>query len=291
MNNKSENIKYLWYSPNRKQLLRLFGVLKFYGIQTNKIYPMLNKFVKKRMTDFEIMAHIRRMILSADKPPDTPQVRGSKRADDIIMLLVKSRLMPFEIVNGGVMGNYLDIGASDGLITKAVSNILGLDKKSTYAVDIDRWMGQENKLDENVNVQFLYINPKEKKKCIPFKDSKFDFITVFQALHHFENLPQMMAEIQRLCRPNGVVVIREHNVNSKYVKALTDLEHMFYGILTGGLKMDDFASDYYGEYKSITEWDCIFAKYGFKCVLTHEKKNPTQYYYGVYVNVGIKNTE
>jgi ubiquinone/menaquinone biosynthesis C-methylase UbiE len=122
---------------------------------------------------------------------------------------------------------------------------------------------------------------------IPYKDGSFDTITVLQALHHFENLGPMMKEIQRLSAVGGTVIIREHNADNDNTKMLTDLEHMFYGILYNELSINDFVDNYYGVYRSAEEWDALFADHGFECVHKKQKKTPTKYYYAVYVNVGL----
>jgi ubiquinone/menaquinone biosynthesis C-methylase UbiE len=282
MNITSKYIKYLWYSKNRNELMKLFGALKFYGISTKKIGPFLKSCVEKNKTDFEVMALLHTMIKKVNSPPNEGRDRGVQRGKDVLSLLNDSNISKPKM--------YLDIGASDGLITKAIGAVLVIPKSHIHAVDVERWIGQENKVDEEAKdaIHFSFINlVDDKKPIIPYKDNSFDIITVLQALHHFENLGPMMKEIQRLSSIGGTVIIREHNADSKNTKMLTDLEHLFYGILYDGLSIDDFANDYYGVYRSAEEWDSIFANHGFKCVHKKQKNNPTKYYYAVYVNIGL----
>jgi ubiquinone/menaquinone biosynthesis C-methylase UbiE len=282
MDTTSKYTKYLWYSNNRNDLMKLFGVLKFYGISTKRIGPFLKSCAKNNKTDFEVMALLHAMIKKANSPPDENRGRGSQRGKDVRALLNDSKISKPKM--------YLDIGASDGLITKAIGAALELPKSHIHAVDVERWIGQENKVDGEAkdDIHFSFINMvDDKKPIIPYKDKSFDIITVLQALHHFENLGPMMKEIQRLSAVGGTVIIREHNADSDNTKMLTDLEHMFYGILSDGLSIDEFVNDYYGVYRSAEEWDSVFADHGFKCVHKKQKNNPTKYYYAVYVNVGL----
>jgi ubiquinone/menaquinone biosynthesis C-methylase UbiE len=282
MDTTSKYTKYLWYSKNRNDLMKLFGVLKFYGISTKRIAPFLKSCAEKNKTDFEVMALLHYMIKKANRPRGEDRGREAQRGKDVLELLNNSKISKPKM--------YLDIGASDGLITKAIGAALALPKTHIHAVDVEQWIGQENKVDGEAkdDIHFSFINMvDDKNPLIPYKDGSFDIITVLQALHHFENLDTMMKEIQRLSAVGGTVIIREHNADNDNTKMLTDLEHLFYGILYNGLSIDDFANNYYGVYRSAEEWDTMFADHGFKCVHKKQKNNPTKYYYAVYVNVGF----
>jgi len=282
MDTTSKYTKCLWYSKNRNDLMKLFGVLKFYGISTKMIGPFLKSCVKKNKTDFEVIALLHDMIKKANSPPDKYLGRGAQRGKDVLALLNDSKISKPNM--------YLDIGAGDGLITKAIGAALALTKSHIHAVDTERWIGRENKVDMEAkdDIHFSFINTvDDNKPVISYKDGSFDIITVLQSLHHFENLSPMMKEIQRLSKIGGTVIIREHNADSNNTKMLIDLEHLFYSILYDGLSIDDFSNYYYGVYMSAKEWDAVFADHGFKCVHKKKKNNPTKYYYAVYVNVGF----
>lgn len=281
MDTKSRLIKYLWYSPHRKELMKLFGVLKFYGISTKLIFPTISKCIKSDMSDFSIISLLDDMIKKSEKPIKKQREREKNRAEDILRLLSTSKQMPFFInKESEVIGTYLDIGSGDGLITKTIGDTLGLSSDCIYAVDVYKWIGQENKVEAK-DIQFSFLDLKV-KKVLPYEDNFFDLITVLQALHHFENLPIMMKEIKRVCKPGGTVIIREHNADTKYIKALTDLEHLLYSILHDGLTIEDFSRNYYGVYRSSVEWDNLFIQQGFQPVYKIGKNNPTKYYYAVY---------
>jgi ubiquinone/menaquinone biosynthesis C-methylase UbiE len=278
MDSKSKHIQRLWYSHNRNDLIKLFSMLKFYGIPMKKVTYFIHKCVKENKNDFDIVTLFKNMSKRAVYIDDDR--RGNSRGKDILSLLNESRQ--------NIPTMYLDIGASDGLITKAIGNALGLSKSQIHAVDIEGWSGHENKANDDVkdDIHFSIIH-KDAKTIIPYENMTFDFITVLQALHHFENLPEMMKEIQRLCSPNGIVIIREHNANNKGVYALTDLEHLLYGVMEDELPVEELERNYYGVYRSAENWDKIFKIYGFECVHKHQKRNPTRHYYAVYKNVGF----
>ena len=70
MDANSKYIKKLWYSKNRNQLIKLFAVVKFYGISTKKIGIFLGLCAKQDKTDFVIMELINKMVKKANSPPD-----------------------------------------------------------------------------------------------------------------------------------------------------------------------------------------------------------------------------
>ena len=278
----SHLINYLWYSKDRHQLIKLFNMLKFLGISKKRIVPFLKMCSVKNISDFEAMKILKNMLSNVKSIPEDNRNREMNRGRDICMLLEHSH-QPKPTT-------YLDIGSSNCIITAAIGSAVGLSRSKTYAVDIEQWIGRENKVDvaANDNIQFSFITTDEsKRQRIPHENNMFDLITVLQALHHFENLETMMSEIQRLSPPGGIVIIREHNANTEYVYALTELEHLIYGILCDKICIKDYIKNHYGSYKSRTQWDFIFESHGFKCIYVWQKNNPTKHYYAVYVNTRV----
>ena len=52
---------------------------------------------------------------------------------------------------------------------------------------------------------------------LPFGDDEFDAVVTYHALHHMENVEQVLAEMFRVCKPLGVVLIAD--LNEKGLKA------------------------------------------------------------------------
>lgn len=288
MDNNSKFIKELWYSNNRNDLLWLFSLLKYYGISYKRTIYLLKKYSNKNMTDFKIMKNLK--IISDKEMKKTKKVvtkkvdinissREQKRAKEILSVLKKNGIIKQK-------GPYLDIGANDGKITSEVGKIINLSKKDIHGVDIKQWVGSDNIINESINKQinFKYINLSgDGKNIIPYKNNSFNFITILQALHHFENLYDMMSEINRVCKKGGIVLIREHNAEKIYTHKLIDIEHLLYGIISDNLSIELYKNNYYGKYRSSIEWDSIFKKYGFNCLYKQHKNNPTKHYYALYI--------
>jgi ubiquinone/menaquinone biosynthesis C-methylase UbiE len=268
------------YVSDKHNLLKLFKLVKWYGINTKNLYRKLAQWVFQKKSDTCIV----KLIVDMMKCQNTRGVfcdnieRSMKRAKDITTMLYNKK----DYINTNV-GNdtvYLDVGAGNGIITKAVSDVLNIAPCRTYATDIDRWSGKNNKA-VNIDIIYQYVNKYKFKTT--YKSNMFDLVTMFQTMHHVEDLQSMLSEIYRITKPNGLIIIREHNASNCDVEMLCHLEHLFYGVLEDNLSIDNFLSDYYGCYRSADNFDDLFARKGFRCSTKWFKQNPTKCYYAVYI--------
>ncbi len=255
----------VWNSSFRKDLIRLFGITRYYGVNIN-VRQYLKECFAKNMDDYDIVYNL------VPRSSTENAARESRRGEDVAKILhsiVQDTRAEIKVQQ------YLDVGAGDGKITEAVGKRLNLKTDQTHAVDRKQWIGQSIK--KAANVTFSYIDKK-----IKYDDSTFDLVTVFQALHHFRNLEQMLAEIRRVCKPGAVLIIREHDAFHKHIHTLIDVEHMLYAALSDRTPKEQYKQKYYGAYMSSTQWDAVLKTYGFSLVYKAKKKNPTRYYYAAY---------
>ncbi len=92
--------------------------------------------------------------------------------------------------------------------TKA-EKIVGLDI-SEGMLSVARKKVDGKKIESRV--QFIVGDSEE----LPFKESSFDVITVSFGIRNFENLEKGLAEILRVLKPNGLFIILETSVPSKF---------------------------------------------------------------------------
>lgn len=219
---------------------------------------------------------------STDKPDTTwANKRAMNRAKEINNLfqgpLAKLRCNT---------GNMLDIGAGDGVITMAVGlHSFNLAPEDLYGIDIQQWgvNTHEDKLDSNINFKLI----EEAKVEIPF-DVQFNRVIILQTLHHVKDLGTMMFEINRVCAPGAIVIIREHDCQSMNMKKLIDIEHVMYDVVMDGFPIKEFRETYYGEYKSKYQWTAIFEAHMFQRLNTKQVVRPgaTNFYYAMYQKIG-----
>jgi SAM-dependent methyltransferase len=168
-----------------------------------------------------------------------------------------------------VPSNYLDYGCGDGSITVHVSKSFGLNKKNVLGVDI--------KDIDNPDITFIGTRT-DSVQC-----SSVDLVTAFVSLHHAE-IDIALDTIERVLKPGGVLVIREHDFDgSKILRMYLDLIHMFISVRVHG----DSNLSRHGrpEYKSMNEWDNLIISRGFECgkTLIYKSNNPQRLYCRAYV--------
>jgi|GEM_PF-2621334 len=281
-------MSYLIFELNRYSEKNIFlrnrlknFILKFMRnvIDDKELVDLLNK----KLTDKEYF----NIFLKLDKsrPPKKENLqninssRGEKRVQDLLDFVDLELLQELP-----KYGNYLDIGStSETSITEVMGTTLGFEEGKIFATDI-------------VDLEMLTSNVIFRKcngSVLDFPSRSFSFITLFQVLHHMKNLDKMLAEISRVCKPNAMIFVREHDLGDyEYHRTNRDLfklEHAFCEILLDGKTYDNFANEYWANYKTKEEWVKIFKKYGFEFLAYKaiDKNNFTNYYYAIYKYVGV----
>jgi len=108
----------------------------------------------------------------------------------------------------------LDIATGTGdlailLSATTATKIIGLDI-SEGMLSVGRQKITAKNLDNKIE---LVLGDSEN---IPYPDNHFDAITVSYGIRNFENLEKGLAEILRVLKPNGIFVILETSVPSKF---------------------------------------------------------------------------
>ena len=263
----------------RRDLTSLFGVIRHYGVDTRRVEKILAQCISDGLSDFDIVNRLARFTTSSKNHGiDTNSAhRAANRANDIARLLDRAH------VRTPSAAIYLDIGAGNTLITQAVARELKLPLENVNAVDIAKWIGNDNTQAAIPEALRYHIIDPAALHRIPIATHSVNLITVFQALHHFTNIDVMMGEIRRLCSGGGIVIIREHNIAPASVaESLVYVEHLLYSVFADRVSTETFAREYYGNYKTIDMWNSLFADHGFRCLYHEERPNPTRYCYVVY---------
>lgn len=127
---------------------------------------------------------------------------------------VKWRKKVLKIVSDKQPNTVLDIATGTGDLAILIANtsaeeIIGLDI-SAGMLEVGKKKIAEKKLDNKIQ---MVLGDSEN---IPYPDNYFDAITVAFGVRNFETLEKGLAEILRVLKPNGVFVILETSVPTKF---------------------------------------------------------------------------
>lgn len=127
---------------------------------------------------------------------------------------VKWRKNVFQLVTSRDPERILDIatGTGDMAILYSKGNakeIVGLDI-SAGMLEVAKTKVKKLKLEDTIQLEL------GDAENLPFEDQSFDAVSVSYGIRNFEDLEKGLAEILRVLRPNGVLVILETSVPSSF---------------------------------------------------------------------------
>ena len=118
----------------------------------------------------------------------------------------------------GDLDNYsiLDIGCNEGLFLKCAmergASVLGIEPNK-YAVEYARQMG-------------ISILEGSFETVFPTIRQKFDLVTMFQVIEHFQDAQSVLGRIRMILKPGGFLVIEAVNTE-RYADDNTKREHYY----------------------------------------------------------------
>ena len=163
---------------------------------------------------------------------------------------------------------YLDIGCGNGKKTIQFSNLLELEKENINGTDIKK----QTSYSFNFNFKFILDNGK-----LDYPDNSFDFITCILMLHHVNDLKQLIKEIKRVLKPNGILLMIEHDTHDDYDKLILNILHTFYRFFVDKDE-NTIANPSRSQYFNWCEWDYIFLN-----------KNDFSFIQANYIHIHIQN--
>jgi len=182
-------------------------------------------------------------------------------------------------IEGKVIARYLDFGGGDCQSTEYIGKMLGLSKLNCVCADVREWMEDTNLKRTEMSYTFSDVTD----QTIDYVDNHFDLITVYHVLHHIPTYKQSYDELLRVLKPNGILILREHDYTNKKVhRYLIDIEHMIWSIVMNGNSYDQYVAEYYGKYRSEEQWKQLFCK-DFDLISTTPPRGVTRSFYHTYV--------
>jgi ubiquinone/menaquinone biosynthesis C-methylase UbiE len=268
----------------------------------NKIYRFLNsndkKNIKKLISETaglhdlnNRMTTISQIILNYVKQLNLK--KDVHRQDFIV-----SKILDFIKVNKPEMLSktlkFIDIGGGNGDILSGINRKLHGIKENYVCVETKTdWVEEYEFNHNNISYEFWENN----KICIP--DKSFDIILCMVSLHHMTDdvILNVIYEIKRIIKENGLLLIKEHDSNSEITRDCIEWEHHLYHILDNAYKdrlvdAEEYLKHNIDNFKQKEKWQELFERNGFKLNYRANRfldgnfipdpKNPSNLYWDVY---------
>lgn len=175
----------------------------------------------------------------------------------------------------------LDIGCAEGSISVMIGQYFGLDASHMHGCDII-----ENK-SQNISEQmtFTHITDENNSYQKLYDNEQFDIIIALMSLHHIKNRDEILKQIHRILKPNGLFIIREHNCISKGLSLVLDAIHGFYSMVWANPReMSDFQTEYFANYTRSDDLTKIIISFGFSELYNNRFNEYPRFYYGKVIN-------
>ncbi len=169
---------------------------------------------------------------------------------------------------------FVDIGCGDGSITYELSKIYKF--KKVICVDVENWFDTYTNKNKNINMVITDGH------TINIKNNYVDVILCNHVLHHVINLDEILNEIVRIIKKNGILIIKEHNCYNKELSYKIDIYHSLYELVLKKEKNTKFINEYYSLYLSDKELYSKLKKLGFEIINYIYEGNDIGNYYSLY---------
>ena len=111
-------------------------------------------------------------------------------------------------LNQNQINSYLDLGCNNGYNTILIKQ--NFNVSNVFGVDFNQ--GQALKIARNRGLNVCEVDLSESQ--LPFNDNYFDLVTAFEVIEHLRNPDNMLKEVHRVLRPNGLFIISTPNLGS-----------------------------------------------------------------------------
>lgn len=194
---------------------------------------------------------------------------------------------------GGGNGNVLS-GLKDKINGKNEIKDLNESKNNFICVETLTNWGEHYDFD-NTNIIYKFFGTDFN---FELPDNSIDIIMCMVSLHHMTNetITTIMQHIHRILKPNGIVLIKEHDANNESIKYIYWEHHLYHALDCAfefeTINVENYFNNFIYNFKSKEQWTNCFNQFGFELVEIKNRfldgkyildpKVPTNLYWAVY---------
>ncbi|CAF1574261.1 unnamed protein product [Adineta ricciae] len=186
---------------------------------------------------------------------------------------------------------YLDLECRNGFNAAEIGDYLHLGKADIFGGN------QHNQCTDRITC--IHVDLKE--STIDLVDNRVDLITCLVILHRVPKIDSMLTELVRVLRPNGYLIIREHNCKQEYSLTAKYLNFVQAVVICAGIgEYSTMSADWNEQkaevikytssihYRTREEWGEKLKKFGFnlRAIVSYDsdmnQPNPQKLFYGIY---------
>lgn len=262
-------------NKNKKYKNSLNQIILFIAKTMDTNYETILDILKNNKTDSTIYNNLHNIYWSKYKKNSNSSNtnnnyitnRAIKNANKIKSIIPKN----INLYNKDV---FVDIGCGDGSITNELAKIYKF--KKSICVDVENWF--DTYTNKNTNIELVITDG----KTINIKDNSVDVILCNHVLHHIENLDEILDEIARIMKKDGILIVKEHNCYYKELSYVIDIYHALFELVFRKKQNDKFTENYYSNYLSDKELYAKLKKRKFEIINYVYDGGLLANYYGVF---------
>jgi len=138
--------------------------------------------------------------------------------DPFVRLMRVAPVAPLlELVGLQLHESVLDVGGGTGRVAAVAA------QSTKEIVVLDPCEAMLKRVPLLPNLRVVHGRAQE----MPFEDGSFDVVLCVDALHHIKDAPAAAAEMHRVLRPGGRILVQEFDVRGWRGKAVVAFEHLF----------------------------------------------------------------
>jgi 2-polyprenyl-3-methyl-5-hydroxy-6-metoxy-1,4-benzoquinol methylase len=169
----------------------------------------------------------------------------------------------------------LDIGGGEGDVIKKIGSNMGINNNNLYSLEeLDSSWVEKYNFSNDINYIYwdnvsISLNTNTLNTHTDTK-SYFDVIICMVSLHHMNNetIQNLILNINHLLKKDGLIILKEHDADSRDTMRIIDWEHHLYHILRSPDNMDmdtidEYLNNFINNYKSKLGFDELFLSNGY----------------------------